>query len=177
MHPRLLLLWLQMTCVIIITCLAACDQSASPPAAPGAWAPATTAQRPARWAQPIDRPGLPNLHCVDDRLYRGAQPTDEGFAQLKAMGVKTVVNLRSFHSDRSECEEAGLAYVPISVQAWEGEMTSPSHLVPRGWTAASVEVGEKITITGYPAKNGSHAMRVAKIVLSNGKELKLGGDN
>ena len=63
------------------------------------------------------------------------------------------------------------------MQAWEGEMTSPSHLVPRGWTAASLEVGEKITITGYPAKNGSHAIRVTKIVLSSGKELKLGGEN
>ncbi|HYR44434.1 MAG TPA: DUF6152 family protein [Terriglobia bacterium] len=61
------------------------------------------------------------------------------------------------------------------VQSWEGELTSPSNLVPRGWTAASLEDKEEITITGYPAKNGTHAMRVTRIVLSNGKELKLGG--
>jgi hypothetical protein len=63
------------------------------------------------------------------------------------------------------------------VAEWEGEMTSPSHLVPRGWTATSLEIGEKITISGYPAKNGSHALRVTKIVLSSGKELRLGGDS
>ena len=78
--------------------------------------------RPASWAQPMPgRPGLPNLHRVTDWLYRGAQPEDEGFAELKAMGIKTVVNLRTFHSDRDHCEQNGLDYVHITVQAWEGE--------------------------------------------------------
>jgi hypothetical protein len=63
------------------------------------------------------------------------------------------------------------------VQSWEGELSSRSNLGPRGWTAASLEDKEEITITGYPAKNGSHAMRVTRIVLSNGKELKPGGGN
>jgi hypothetical protein len=63
------------------------------------------------------------------------------------------------------------------VLVWEGEMTSPSGLAPRGWTAASLQPGDKITITGYPAMKGAHAMRVTKIVLSSGKELRLGGGN
>ncbi len=63
------------------------------------------------------------------------------------------------------------------VQSWEGELSSRSNLGPRGWTAASLGDKEEITITGYPAKNGTHAMRVTRIVLSNGKELKLGGGN
>jgi len=64
------------------------------------------------------------------------------------------------------------------VHKWEGEMTSPSHLVPRGWTAASLEAGDEVTITGYRAKNGTASMRVTRIVLSNGKEFKqLGGGN
>src|SRR5262245_42153341 len=45
-------------------------------------------------------------------------------------------------------------------QTWEGEMTSRSHLAPRGWTAASLEAGDKITVTGYPAKNRAPAIRV-----------------
>ena len=78
--------------------------------------------RPSSWAEPIEgRPGLPNLHKVNERLYRGAQPEDGGFDELKRMGIKTVVNLRTLHSDRSECEKSGLDYVPISVQAWEAE--------------------------------------------------------
>jgi uncharacterized protein (TIGR01244 family) len=78
--------------------------------------------RPAAWARPMPgRAGLPNLHKVSDALYRGAQPDDEGFATLKKLGIKTVVNLRTFHSDRSECRRAGLDYVHITAQAWEGE--------------------------------------------------------
>ena len=63
------------------------------------------------------------------------------------------------------------------VQSWEGELSSRSNLGPRGWTAASLEDKEEITITGYPARSGSHALRVTRIVLSNGKELKPGGGN
>ena len=62
------------------------------------------------------------------------------------------------------------------IQHWEGELTSNTNLAPRGWSASTIEDDEEITITGYPARNGSHAMRVTRIVLSNGKELKLGGN-
>ena len=63
------------------------------------------------------------------------------------------------------------------LQTWEGELSNPANLAPRGWTATSLEDQERITITGYPAKNGTHALRVTRIVLANGKELKLGGGN
>jgi len=63
------------------------------------------------------------------------------------------------------------------LQLWEGELTSRSNLGLRGWTASSIEEGEEVTISGYPAKNGAHAMRITRIVLSNGKELKVGGGN
>jgi hypothetical protein len=63
------------------------------------------------------------------------------------------------------------------IQVWEGELTSNTNLAPRGWTAISIEDRQEITLTGYPARNGSHALRVTKIVLSNGKELKVGVGN
>ena len=62
-------------------------------------------------------------------------------------------------------------------QVWEGELTSNTNLAPRGWTAISIEDRQEITLTGYPARNGSRALRVTKIVLSNGKELKVGVGN
>lgn len=77
------------------------------------------AERPAEWAQPIDGvQGLPNFYGVTDNLYRSAQPEDVAFAELKKMGIKTVVNLRSLHSDRDQCREAGLGYEKIKMQAW-----------------------------------------------------------
>jgi hypothetical protein len=62
------------------------------------------------------------------------------------------------------------------IQHWEGELTSNTNLAPRGWAASTIEDDEEITITGYPARNGSHAIRVTRIVLSNGRELKLSGN-
>lgn len=37
----------------------------------------------------------PHFFQVDDRLYRGGQPTDEGFRRLADLGVKTVISLRA----------------------------------------------------------------------------------
>ncbi len=82
----------------------------------------TKPARPAHWATPIaNQPGLPNFYQIDDHLFRGAQPDDEGFAQLKALGIKTVVNLRSVRSDRSECRKHGLDYVKIPMKAWHAK--------------------------------------------------------
>ena len=71
------------------------------------------------WAQKIDLAGVPNLHKVSDDLYRGAQPTEEGVRQLRALGIRTIVNLRSFHSDRDEIGETNdVAYEQIATQPW-----------------------------------------------------------
>jgi protein tyrosine/serine phosphatase len=69
----------------------------------------------------MEKPGLPNLHKVTDNLYRGAQPTAEGFKNLKEMGIKTVVNLRAFHSDRDELKGLDLSYENIDVKTWHAE--------------------------------------------------------
>lgn len=93
--------------------------------------------RPAHWAKPIQIKGTPNLHKVSDTLYRSAQPSTEGMRNLKAMGIETVVDLRSFHSDRDEIGDTGLAYEQIYVKAWHPEeedavrflqiVTNPKH--------------------------------------------------
>lgn len=38
---------------------------------------------------------LPNFHEVHTYLYRGGEPSKAGLSQLKAMGVKTLVDLRA----------------------------------------------------------------------------------
>jgi len=73
------------------------------------------------WAEPIQGPGLANFHRVSDRLYRGAQPTAEGMAHLNALGVRTIVNLRSAHSDRDEIGETPLGYEHITMKPWHPE--------------------------------------------------------
>jgi protein tyrosine/serine phosphatase len=79
------------------------------------------AERPEHWAQPITLVGVPNLHKVSSDLYRSAQPSAEGMKNLKRIGVETIVNLRSFHSDRGEIGYTGLAYEHIYMKAWHPE--------------------------------------------------------
>ena len=73
------------------------------------------------WAEPMELPGVPNLHKVSDDLYRGAQPTAEGMAALHKLGIKTIVNLRSFHSDRDEIGDLPLGSEHIAMQTWHAE--------------------------------------------------------
>jgi len=62
-------------------------------------------------------PGIENFHQVDARVFRGAQPSEEGFQYLAKLGVKTVVDLRESDA-RSRKEEqqvtaAGMKYVNV----------------------------------------------------------------
>jgi len=77
------------------------------------------------WAAVLDRTGettgLKNFHQVSNDLYRGAQPTARGIRYLKKLGVRTIVNLRTFHSDTDEIGDTDIAYVHIRMQAWREE--------------------------------------------------------
>lgn len=70
------------------------------------------------WAEPLEMPGLPNLHKVSDGLYRGAQPTGEGIQQLQTLGVKTIVNLRMSNSNRDLLSASDPSHERIRMTAW-----------------------------------------------------------
>jgi protein tyrosine phosphatase (PTP) superfamily phosphohydrolase (DUF442 family) len=79
------------------------------------------ADRPETWAQPVELAGVPNLYRVSHELYRGDQPGPQGLQNLQQLGLKTVINLRSFHSDRDATIAAGLAYEHIFMKPWHPE--------------------------------------------------------
>ncbi|NLH49662.1 MAG: dual specificity protein phosphatase family protein [Myxococcales bacterium] len=79
---------------------------------------AASASRPTNWAQPVVTPDVPNLFQVSPTLYRSAQPGAAGMRELKKLGIKTVVNLRSFHSDADILADTGLAVEAIPTTAW-----------------------------------------------------------
>ena len=65
---------------------------------------------------------LPNYQVVNPSLYRGGQPTREGFLHLKDMGIKTLVNLRSTQPDREWLAQQGFAYENRAMVAlWPSE--------------------------------------------------------
>ncbi len=80
-----------------------------------------TTNRPAQWALPLVLSGVTNFYQVTTNLYRGAQPTAAGMAQLKALGIKTVINLRAFHSDQDEVAGTGLKSVRLETKPWHAE--------------------------------------------------------
>jgi tyrosine-protein phosphatase SIW14 len=80
------------------------------------------------WAAGPSAPGVPNFYQVNDHVYRGAQPTDEGWKSLAALGVKTVIDLRlqdehPTQAEKQAVEAAGMRYINIPMHG----MAAPSH--------------------------------------------------
>jgi protein tyrosine/serine phosphatase len=88
---------------------------------PASRAAAYGSERPAQWAIPITMAGAGNLHKINEGLYRSAQPTREGMINLEKMGIKTVINLRAFHSDSDEISGTTLLNDALSVKTWHIE--------------------------------------------------------
>jgi protein tyrosine/serine phosphatase len=73
------------------------------------------------WANAVKVPGVENAYRVSPALFRGEQPTSIGMKNLERLGIKTVVSLRAFHSDRDLIEGTDLDYERITFQTWDPE--------------------------------------------------------
>lgn len=86
----------------------------------GAWGQAPEmAPRPTLLA-PCDDcvPGVINFAKVDASLWRGSQPTAEGFRNLEKLGVKTIVSFRHDHDDLPRLTGTKLKYLRIPSRAF-----------------------------------------------------------
>jgi tyrosine-protein phosphatase SIW14 len=70
--------------------------------------------------------GIGNFYQVNDRIYRGAQPTTQGFQCLAKLGVKTVIDLRETDGrsalEKKTVEANGMRYINVPLQG----MSAPS---------------------------------------------------
>ncbi|MEO8052099.1 MAG: DUF6152 family protein [Acidobacteriota bacterium] len=48
---------------------------------------------------------------------------------------------------------------------WEVEMASPNGLMRQGWKIDSVKQGDRVVVTGFGARDGSHVASATKVVL------------
>ena len=60
-----------------------------------------------------------------------------------------------------------------NTQKWSAEALSATSLVRQGWSKTMMKPGDQVTIFGNISKNGSHTMRLNKIVLPTGKTLAI----
>lgn len=63
-------------------------------------------------------PGLSNVGRVAPGVYRGAEPSPEGYGTLSRMGVRTVINLRSGNDEREAVESHGMRSVGLPMNAY-----------------------------------------------------------
>lgn len=65
--------------------------------------------------------GVDNLYRVSDELYRSGQPSSAGFRHLEKQGIKSVINLREYHSD--EDRASGTSIVTLRLPLAAGSLT------------------------------------------------------
>lgn len=78
-----------------------------------------------------------------------------------------------------------LVYITVTDESgetshWAGELTSPNRLarmsnVEVKWHKEILKPGDRVTMTGHPARNGAPAMDITKLVDGNGVALIGGG--
>jgi protein tyrosine phosphatase (PTP) superfamily phosphohydrolase (DUF442 family) len=69
------------------------------------------------FAHKMPLPGVPNFGQVTPTLFRGAQPSDDGFDALAKLGVGVVVDLRGeSDNERERVTKSGMEYIAIPSQ-------------------------------------------------------------
>lgn len=97
-----------------------------------AWTLALILQAPPP-AIPAQAAAVSRFYQVDDKLYRGAQPDANGFKSLRALGIETVINLRT-EADAIKTEEQriveslGMRYISLPIK--DGNFFTRSRVVP-----------------------------------------------
>lgn len=66
---------------------------------------------------PIEVKGVKNCFRLSPELYRSGQPGSGGFQALEKLGLRSVLNLREYHSDADEAEHTGLRLYRMKLAA------------------------------------------------------------
>ncbi len=87
------------------------------------------------YAKPVTEVKLENLHKVDEKVYRSAQPNAEEFKKLYAYGIRYDLNLRQLHDDEDELSDTPIKtyHIPVntSEMSYEQLVKSVSYLLKR----------------------------------------------
>lgn len=79
------------------------------------------AQQNKQWATPVESKHIENFYRVDDGVYRSGQPTAAAFREMEQLGIKEVLNLRNYHSDKDEAEGTNIKLHRVAMTAHSSE--------------------------------------------------------
>ena len=85
--------------------------------------PASSAPAHPVYGEKLHIAGIHNAGKISDVLFRGAQPKENGLAELKKMGITTIVDLRGegrekYEWERQQAESLGMRFVHLPVSGW-----------------------------------------------------------
>lgn len=92
-----------------VLAITACLQAPPAPAGRDSALPATVTG-----VQQLRLKGVPKFAEVTPTLYRGGQPSPEGFANLARFGIKIIVDNGRSEKNRKLAEKLGMRYISIS---------------------------------------------------------------
>ena len=59
------------------------------------------------------------------------------------------------------------------IEKWQGELTSPNHLMRTGWSRETLKPGDHVTFRGLRAKSGATTLWITKQVAADDHEIAL----
>ena len=69
-------------------------------------------------------------------------------------------------------------YVDVDVDGktanWACETAGPNTLARQGWSRLSLKIGDRVTVMGYRARDGSYVASAREVVLASGRKVFVG---
>jgi len=83
--------------------------------------PVADSARPQTWAKPVKDTEIGNFYKVTNGIYRGDRPTADDLKELQKLGIKTLLDLEYFHTDRYTITESktNFKFLHIRMNPWD----------------------------------------------------------
>lgn len=111
--------------VALVACATVASAQAEPAAPADQFAPTEVTASAASKVEITAPKAIPNIDIenfgqMDERFFRGSQPSEAQYKALKEMGISTIIDLRKDSEDysKSTVESLGMKYVHIPMTGW-----------------------------------------------------------
>jgi Family of unknown function (DUF6152) len=112
--------------------------------------------------------------CVTGAILSGTALAHHSFAaefdRLKPVTLKGTVTRIEWENPHTRLYMGVPDKLGI-VSNWELELASPNSLLRAGWTRHSVNVGDKVTVNGFRAKDGSSLANASTMFAADGRRI------